>query len=1635
MQIDRVTHGIGTVTLVFGAVFQLFGCGLEDHELETLVRGPDITQSTEMSLNEADIVATFGDDHVVVRFPIQRAGPFELDVTFDVALRDLEGELIGEVSRDITLMDSLNEVVIPINGLDSELETGELASYVIHYHVYTVGSTIQGRRSFYDAVEKRSIHLLSSDTFFDGQATYVRIVATEPVTGRPLSGASVDVYLNDDESENLVFSGQTDEFGTLSATVQADEALLGSRTLHVVIDSELGIEEIDRPVQVERAERVLITTDKPLYQPGQTIHIRTLSLRRGDLLPAANRPITIEVLDGRGNKILREDVETDEFGIASTQLRLARELNMGEFIIRAVLGDITYERTVTVDRYSLPRFSASVTPDASYYLPGQEADILVQADYLFGEPVAGGILHADIYQHDYSDTLLTQIDAELDENGTYLITVEIPSAFAGPTLQQGNVTIQAFVTITDGAGEEHQASATLPVAETGIYTMALPGHDIIPGRDNIFHVLTSDPNGQPVSADCSAVLDGGNLLSFRTEDEGVVTVVLAVPEGEDTFWFDLGCVDALGASAQDMYAFDLTHQTDGGAIAVITDASLYRAGDMSEVTVLANSPIERVFLDIIANNRTLSTTEVAIENGVGVESVVLPLDITGAVEFLAYDFGANGQLIRGQRLVYVEAANELSIEFTADHDEYLPGEDAVIDVDVTDSNGVGVTAAIGLQIVDEAVFALQDMRPGTERIFFQLEQEVLAPRYDVQGYNIEEVVNSGDIPRLERERAAEILFAASQGSPGYGIVVDTLAEQRTIAGAIVSDHFRTDIGNVLEDAWKVVFDQYGGDYTAIYADAEAIILALNDRHIDPWGQYYLFEPQTNWGDTPDSFLMSGAGPDEIFGTDDDVQALTWLDQFVNGHGQTSGADPDDLNNQPAPGVDMAADGNGDGWDEEPQAAERDDDAAGGYAGADPPRVRSYFPETLLVEPALITDGAGHASLNLSMADSITTWRITGMANSQSGALGSSTAGIRVFQPFFLDIDFPPTLTQNDEIEVPVAVFNFLDEPQDIRLQVENVGESWYDLLSSPIVDISLDAGEVTSVPFRVRVRRVGFHGFQVSGLGGDFPDAVVRTVEVTPDGEEVVLSVSSRLEADVSEIFSVPGSAIENASSLIVKIYPGMFSQVVEGLEALLGHPSGCFEQTSSTTYPNVLALQYMIETEQVTPEIQTTASDYIQTGYQRLLSYEVTGGGFEWFGNAPAHRILTAYGLLEFSDMSEVYKIDLAVIERTQNWLLAQQESDGRFRAAQEGIHEGATNNFRDSDLRATAYIGFALVESGYTGPEIDRAVDYLAGQLDTIDDSYTLALVANMLISNDRSDSHIPALLERLNDARQESGETYYWTSDSQSLTYGSGGGMVMETSALVLYAFLRAGVYPQSVDGGVTYLVENKDTFGTWSTTQATILSLRTFIAQLNGTTQPANATVGVSLNGELVQTFEFDEDNSDVVRQLDLRELLQTGDNRVDIDFEGEGSLLYQIVGRYYLPWDDVETPAPDLAIEVTYPETTIEVGQPATVNVRVTNLLDIRAEMVMVQVGVPPGFDVDMRTVQNHVASGIFSRADRTAEGLDAYLYGIDAGESIEFDFDIIPRMPMTVQTPGSTAYLYYAPDVRAACDPSTVTVQ
>ena len=627
------------------------------------------------------------------------------------------------------------------------------------------------------------------------------------------------------------------------------------------------------------------------------------------------------------------------------------------------------------------------------------------------------------------------------------------------------------------------------------------------------------------------------------------------------------------------------------------------------------------------------------------------------------------------------------------------------------------------------------------------------------------------------------------------------------------------------------------------------------------------------------------------------------------------------------------------------------------AGGAEPRVRSFFPETLYTNPSLITDGQGRASIHVPMADSITTWRVTSLASTARGALGSSTAPIRVFQDFFVDLDLPVSLTEGDVVSVPVAVYNYLPKAQRVSLELRQ--DPWFALDNDNAhKEFEVGAGEVVAASFRVKASKIGEQQLQVMARLMDAPanqagDAVARSVNVLPNGEEKAVVVNERLEGSVTKDVVIPAGAIDDASKIFVKLYPGALSQVVEGLDSILRMPGGCFEQTSSSTYPNILVMDYLKTSKKITPETQAKAEGYISLGYQRLVTFEVPGGGFSWFGQAPANKILTSYGLMEFADMSRVHEVDQRLIDRTQNWLASQQQPDGSFKPDTYFINEGATTRYNTDVVRITAYIGWSLAATGYKGEALEKAKQFVASHVTGKEDVYTLAVIANFAADYNRDKAWTDAAISALAARATEGPKTAYWKQEGETPTSARNDSADLETTALAAQALLKSGQKGGLAKKALDYLTEKKDAFGNWQTTQATILSLKAFLLSFTkGTNSDTAGTVEVSVDGKAVERVQITKDNNDLLHMVDLKAYTHGGAHRVGLSFVGKGSMQYQIVGRYYVPWARrVEAGARDpLTIDVSYDRTRLAQDEVATAKVRVQNNTPATAKMIMVDLG-------------------------------------------------------------------------------------
>jgi uncharacterized protein YfaS (alpha-2-macroglobulin family) len=1448
----------------------------------------------------------------------------------------------------------------------------------------------------------------------------LRVRLTNPRNGLAWAGVPVSIELRHKGTKEAVHLAdfQTDTEGIGQPRFRLPDWADGAYELQVTARTSAGAETLNQMIQLKRSWKVMLSSDKPVYQPGQVIHVRSLALRKPDLKPVTGQVVTFTVTDPKGNVIFKRPDSTSKFGIAAFDCPLASEILEGAYAIRCQAGDTDSKLTVDVKKYVLPKFKVSLDMSAPYYQPGQKIEGIVRAGYFFGKPVAGGTVAVDLRTTDVAPVVLEKKSVTTEADGKVSFAFTLPDKLVGREQDSGNARIAVVATVSDSAGQKESQVVSRIVTALPIQIAIIPeAGSLVRGVANRIFVYASYPDGQPARARLEV---SGLAKELATNELGVASFETTSPTDQLT-------VSVRAADEKKHKGFrqvTLSSGPPGSDFLVRTDKAVYDGGATVTLTAVGGGQ-EPVFVDFIKDGQTILTETISLTNGHGEYQLDLPPELSGTVQLCAYRFGAKGLPVRRTRALYVRAARQLQVKASLDKTEYRPGRQAKLQIALSDEQGKPAPGAVSLAAVDEAVFSVLDQSPGMERTFFALEQQLLQPIYAIYPWSPDLTTS---LPPVERDWFEQALFArTAEVAEGAGAVPIKQASWQTvqpppggravpvtIPAPIFSPHTLS-ASSFPEKVERVTHQREEGIHTVWQLwTAFACMFALGVYaalwlFVRPYWVIGLVHGAGVFGLMVVGLAYIGQQASMQFAAKGQAKLLeaAMAERMAPGAAVKSGAFP-----KSAPGA--------------PQDA------------AEPVQVRELFPETLLWRPEIITDDHGLASLDVDLADSITTWRLTASAVTTDGRLGATQTAIRVFQPFFVDLNLPVALTRGDEISIPIVVYNYLDKPQKVELTLAD--GPWFVRVGEAVQHIDLQPREVRSLAYRIRVIRVGQHSLQVTAKGTGVADAVKRAIEVVPDGRRVEQVYNGTLQQPASVTLTVPQDAIEGSPRAVLKIYPSSFSQLVEGLDAIFRMPSGCFEQTSSTTYPNVLALDYLRRHHKSVPEVEAKARQFIHLGYQRLLGFEVAGGGFDWFGRPPANRTLTAYGLMEFTDMARVHDVDPELIARTRRWLLAQRKPDGSWEPEGHGLHEDLTIRTQGIEMArysTTAYIAWAIFSDPNTANEARLTRTFLLSRKpETLNDPHVLALACNALIGMDPNSSDVQPYRERLDAMKRTSadGKQTWWeqAADARTTFYGSGLGGSVETTALATLALVESPPHAASVRGALAWLVANKDPAGTWHSTQATVLALKALLA---GT--------GKALGGDAERRIEITwgdgkkrevliaAGQAEVMQQIDLSEQLTPGTHRLTLTEPTGGSTGYQIAFRYHVPGEQAVKDEP-LAIELEYDRTELTVGDTVTATATVRNRMAQVAPMVMLDLPIPAGFA--LLAEQLPPPDAVIAKYQINPRSLTVYLRGLMPGNPIKLTYRLRTTMPVKVTVPAARAYEYYDPDKQGRTQAVQMTV-
>jgi uncharacterized protein YfaS (alpha-2-macroglobulin family) len=690
-----------------------------------------------------------------------------------------------------------------------------------------------------------------------------------------------------------------------------------------------------------------------------------------------------------------------------------------------------------------------------------------------------------------------------------------------------------------------------------------------------------------------------------------------------------------------------------------------------------------------------------------------------------------------------------------------------------------------------------------------------------------------------------------------------------------------------------------------------------------------------------------------------------------------------------------------------------------------PRVREYFPETLLWKPELITDKYGRAELEFKLGDNLTTWKLYAVGSTETGEIGLIEREFQTFQPFFAELDPPKILTEGDQISLPVPVRNYTDKKQ--KVAVAMAENDWAQALNGTTQTIEIAPNAAQNAIFDFRAVSPVINGKQkVTALAKSDGDAIEKTVTVKPNGKEEVLAQSNIFQTEASFEVNFPADAFPANRKTEIKIYPNMLAHVAESVEGLLKRPYGCGEQTTSSTYPNLLILK--IEKEfgkTLDPKIKTQARAFLEEGYARLLNYQTASGGFSYWGKTDTPNVaLTAYVLRFLTDAKDFIEVDETVIESAQKWLLTQQNADGSWKMS-----------YANADV-STAYVVRSLTLLSETDEAAEKSLqsglEFLRKRLPETRDAFVLANAA-LAASRLKDAETAQTALEKLENLAQTEKNSLYWKTAGTPF-YGWGKTAEIETTALAVQAFLKAPAKDEKsetmIAKGLAFLLKNKDKYGVWHSTQTTVNVLDALVSlQKTGikSAQNADEKVEIFVNGVKAQEIGVSGESFNRPFSFDLSSFLNQENNRVEVKAAGNTNLtMAQIVSQFYRKWESAETDSRYFDLKVDFDKTEAKIGEGITCKVNVGKKYD-RGGMILTEIGIPPGADVDRAGLETAKREGKFSNFDVLPDKIVIYLWA--SSKPLEFSFKFRPRYGINAQNAPSVVYDYYNEEAKATLAP------
>ena len=1355
--------------------------------------------------------------------------------------------------------------------------------------------------------------------------------------------------------------------------------------------------------------RTHIATDKPIYRTGEKVYVRGILLRSDDHVPMSTPGTASFEIKGPKGDTVASGFSSIVDSVAGFSWDIPAGQPGGEYVVRIsqAQGD-TAERKFEIRAYRAPRLKSQIVFLRDGYGPGDTVTANLHVERAEGG-IPGGARVSVTARVDGDE--VWKGATSVDGAGNATASFKLPAA-----IERGEGVIAMI--INDGGAVE-TATKTLPILLQTIDLAIYPeGGDLIAGLPNRVYIEGRTPTKKP--ADMTGIIvnsTGHEVATFRTEHEGRGRFSFVPAQGEA---YSLRVTEPAGIKK----TFPLPAVKETGVVISATSDVIPRQKDVVVRVDATTSGVYGVALSQGGKQISFKAIALTAKQATDVP-LALPNSLDGVIVATIYSDDLKTPL--AERLLFRQPEHNVKVTIAPDRADYVPGDKVNLRITTTDEKGKPIGTVVGLTVTDSSVLEMIEKREQAPRlpVMVLLEKEV-KDLADAHVYL--------DDTNPQAPLAVDLLlgtqgwrrFTTSGIGSLNGVVTDftsaripgaTVRAVNTATGAVLT----TFTGETGAYAFRdVAAGKYrvSAELPGFQTNTVPNVQVANNRIV---GQDFRLAVGMVAQMAQIQAGNGGAFREEAAWANVKLEAAPLA--------APAPAPPPPPMAQPAAVNEVLL-----------NAKEKDIRIAGDFLKADFARrqavanvitVREYahtlrpnwtadsrddFTETVYWNAGIKTNADGVATISFNLSDSVTAFRVLADAFGQDGALGSSINHVESVKPFSIEPKIPLQVTSGDVIQLPIGIINGMNR----NLLASEISAKGAGIKFTMLGQdgSTLRAKERTRRFAQLNVARefAGPVNLTFDGRAGLYHDSVSRTLDVQPLGFPHESSTGGVLASNSSTSFefAIPADFVRGSVSSSVSVYPTPLATMTDALQSLIRQPYGCFEQTSSTSYPMVMAQQYFLTHTGIDPTIIAKAKDLLDASYKRLIGFETRTKGYEWFGADPGHEALTAYGLMQFTDMSQVRSVDKDMLDRTRSWLLSRRDGKGGF-----SLNPRALDSFGGAPADTTnAYIVWALSESGEKG--LEKEIASIKTLANSSQDSYIVALAANILAAHGD-----PATARQLMDKLAKNQETAGNVKGAvTSITRSGGDALAIETTALSVLAWMHEPSYAASVQKGLKWIVESNKS-GRYGSTQSTILALRAIVAYDKANARPkAPGRIVLTVDGKAVGApLAFSANTQGALVMPEFVKELIPGKHSVSLKMEDGSNMPFSISVKYHslLPESAEQT---QIGIQVALRDRQVTEGNVTEATVSITNKSDQVIPTPVAIVGIPGGLEVRHDQLKELVKSGKIDAYEVIGREVVLYWRHLKAKDKFDLPLSLVAAIPGTYTGPASRAYLYYTDEYK-----------